>query len=90
MGSGTPDFFRLFMVPGMFHCGGGPGPDTFDKLGPLMDWVERGVAPESLVARRVEGGKTVRARPLCPYPQVARYKGTGSIDDPASFVCARP
>lgn len=90
MGSGTPDFFRLFMVPGMFHCGGGPGPDTFDKLGPLMDWVERGAAPESLVARHVEGGKTVRARPLCAYPAAARYKGTGSIDDPASFACAQP
>lgn len=86
----TRDFFRLFMAPGMGHCAGGPGPNQFDALGALERWVEKGVAPESLVATLNAGGKAVRTRPLCPYPQVARYRGTGSIDDAASFTCAAP
>ena len=90
MGADTPGFFRLFMVPGMFHCGGGVGPDQFDKLGPLTDWVERGAAPDALPARRVVNGSVTRTRPLCAYPEVARYKGSGSIDDAASFACAKP
>ena len=90
MGPATTDFFRLFMAPGMFHCGGGPGPDQFDTAGPLADWVERGTAPESIRAVHVTDGKTVRSRPLCAYPQVARYKGSGSIDDAANFACVAP
>jgi feruloyl esterase len=88
MGAGTKDFFRLFMAPGMFHCGGGPGPNAFDTLSPLSDWVEQGKAPDSLLATKAAAGKVVRTRPLCPYPQVAKYKGTGSIDDAANFACA--
>lgn len=87
MGAGTTNFFRLFMVPGMFHCGGGIGCSNFDKLTPLMQWVEKGVAPDSLLGARIVEGKTVRTRPLCPYPQVAKYKGSGSIDEAANFVC---
>jgi feruloyl esterase len=87
MGGGTRDFFRLFMAPGMFHCGDGPGPNAFDTLTPLSDWVEHAKVPNSLIASKLQGGAVVRTRPLCPYPQVAKYNGTGSIDDAANFVC---
>jgi feruloyl esterase len=90
MGPGTTDFFRLFMVPGMFHCGDGPGPNQFDTTGPLSDWVEHGAAPQSIRASKTAAGKVVRTRPLCVYPEVARYKGAGSIDDFASFACVKP
>jgi tannase/feruloyl esterase len=90
LGPGTQDFYRLFMVPGMFHCGGGVGTSTFDALTPLVRWVETGSAPESILASRVAGGKVIRTRPLCPYPEVAMYKGSGSIDDAPSFTCAKP
>jgi hypothetical protein len=90
MGPSTDEFFRLFMVPGMFHCGGGVGTSTFDVVTPLVNWVESGAAPESIPASRITGGKPVRTRPLCPYPQVARYKGSGSIDDAVNFSCVAP
>ncbi len=90
MGANTTDFFRLFMAPGMFHCGDGPGPNVFDTTGPLSDWVERGTAPESLRAVKVIDGKAVRSRPLCVYPAAAKYKGSGSIDDAANFTCVKP
>ncbi len=89
-GAETRDFFRLFMVPGMFHCRGGVGVDRIDGLTPLINWVENGVAPERIVGSRMEGGKVVRTRPLCPYPQVAKHNGNGSIDDAANFICAVP
>jgi len=88
MGTGTTNFFRMFMAPGMYHCGGGPGPNAFDTLSPLSQWVEQGKAPDSLLATKTDAGKAVRTRPLCPYPQVAKYKGSGSIDDAANFTCA--
>ena len=78
---------RLFLAPGMGHCGGGEGPNTFDKVGPLERLVEQGRAPEQLPASHSTNGKVDRTRPLCPYPQVAAYKGTGSIDDAANFAC---
>jgi Tannase and feruloyl esterase len=90
MGPSTADFYRLFMVPGMFHCGGGIGTSTFDAFTPLVEWVEKGAAPQSILASRVADGKPVRTRPLCPYPEVAKYKGSGSIDDAASFSCTKP
>jgi Tannase and feruloyl esterase len=90
MGAATGGFFRLFMVPGMFHCNGGVGADTFDKLGPLADWVEHGTPPDAIPASRIAAGMVVRTRPLCAYPEVARYKGTGSIDDAANFACVKP
>jgi pimeloyl-ACP methyl ester carboxylesterase len=86
----TGDFFRLFMVPGMFHCGGGVGTSVFDAATPVVNWVEASNAPEKIEASRVVAGKVVRTRPLCPYPQVARYKGTGSIDESANFACVKP
>ena len=78
---------RLYMVPGMIECNGGPGTDTFDMLGVMRRWVERGQAPNEVIASRVEHGKVVRTRPLCPYPQVATYKGKGSTDEASNFVC---
>ncbi len=89
-GPKTTDFFRLFMVPGMAHCAGGVGPDQNDAVTAIVDWVEKGVAPDSLVASKIIDGRTVRSRPLCPYPQVARYSGKGSVDDAASFGCVTP
>ncbi len=81
------DSYRLFMVPGMNHCGGGPGTTTFDMLAALEQWVEKKQAPSQIPASRVVEGKVERTRPLCPYPQVATYKGSGSTDDAANFVC---
>jgi feruloyl esterase len=80
---------RLYMMPGMAHCSGGEGPNTFDKVGTLDRWVEGGKAPESIVASHSTSGKVDRTRPLCPYPQVAKYKGTGSIDEADNFVCGK-
>jgi hypothetical protein len=89
-GPGTTEFFRLFMVPGMAHCGGGIGPDRNDSVTAMIDWVEKGKAPGSIVATRMVNNQVVRTRPLCPYPQVARYSGQGSIDDAANFRCVAP
>jgi hypothetical protein len=89
-GSETPDFARLFMVPGMAHCAGGVGPDQHDSMTAMIDWVEADVPPESLVASQVVDGTVVRTRPLCPYPQVARYNGSGSIDEAENFSCRLP
>ena len=100
----TAQFVRLFMVPGMLHCGGGAGPDQFggsggdaptpdaqhELLTALEDWVEHGRAPERIVASKVVNGAVTRTRPLCAWPAEARYKGGGSTDDAASFVCERP
>jgi Tannase and feruloyl esterase len=88
-GSDTPGFFRLFMVPGMAHCGGGIGPDRNDAVTAVIDWVEKQRAPNSIVASRAVNNKVVRTRPLCPYPQVARYSGQGSIDEAANFRCVQ-
>jgi feruloyl esterase len=79
--------YRLFMAPGMGHCGGGAGPNDFDELTALEQWVEQGKAPDAIIASHSREGKVDRTRPLCPYPQVATYKGSGSIDDAANFIC---
>ena len=90
-GAGKVDeSYRLFMVPGMAHCGGGDGPDQFDAIGALEQWVEQGKAPDQIIASRIKDGKAERTRPLCPYPQVATYKGSGSTDDAANFLCSVP
>ncbi|GAC1459841.1 MAG: tannase/feruloyl esterase family alpha/beta hydrolase [Gemmatimonadaceae bacterium] len=81
--------YRLFMVPGMAHCGGGEGPNTFDTLSALEQWLEKGQPPDRIVASLARGGKVVRTRPLCPYPQVAAYNGDGSTDDAVNFVCKK-
>ncbi len=83
-------FARLYLVPGMHHCSGGPGPNQFDMLTQLENWIERGQAPQSVLATHKTDDKVDRTRPLCPYPQVARYSGTGSIDDAANFRCVAP
>jgi feruloyl esterase len=79
--------YRLFMVPGMAHCGGGDGPNAFDTSSALEHWVEQRQAPERILASRVRAGQVERTRPLCPYPQVATYDGKGSTDDAGSFSC---
>ncbi len=82
------DSFRLFMAPGMNHCGGGDGPSRIDPLAAIEQWVEQDKAPDRLLATHPGTKDTVdRTRPLCPYPQIAKYRGSGSIDDAASFVC---
>ena len=79
--------YRLFMVPGMTHCAGGEGTSSFDALAALERWKEQGQAPAHIPASRMAGGVVNRTRPLCPYPEVATYKGAGSIDEAANFVC---
>jgi feruloyl esterase len=80
--------FRLFMVPGMAHCQGGVGTDQFDMLTALENWVEKKEVPASIAAsRRATNVLSARTRPLCPYPQLATYKGTGSVDEAANFTC---
>jgi len=90
LGPGVPGFFRLFMVPGMFHCRGGLGTDRFDALSAVISWVEANRAPDTLLAARVVGGKRVRTRPLCPYPAVAHYLGAGNTDEARNFSCQQP
>jgi feruloyl esterase len=91
LGAGqTADSIRLFMAPGMAHCRGGDGPNTFDMVAALEQWVEQGRAPSRIIASHSTNGKVDRTRPLCPFPQVARYKGSGSIDDAANFECRLP
>jgi feruloyl esterase len=85
------DSIRMFMVPGMGHCRGGDGAtDTFDAVAALDAWVETGQAPAQILATSVTDGAVTRSRPLCPYPQVASYRGTGSTDEAANFVCTAP
>jgi feruloyl esterase len=102
-GQETEAFVRLYMVPGMQHCGGGPGPDSFGQGGAgakdaqhnvelaLEQWVEKGVAPNAIVATKYESGDPAKGvkmtRPLCPYPQIAKYKGEGDTNDAGNFVC---
>jgi feruloyl esterase len=101
----TAEFVRFFLAPGVQHCGGGAGPSSFGQAGPrggepesdmdaaMVRWVEKGVAPERIVAAKLRPGQPndppSRTRPLCAFPLVARYKGTGSTDDAANFDCAR-
>lgn len=84
------DFMRLFMIPGMTHCAGGNGPDQNDAITAVIDWVETGTPPDRIEARKIVDGETVRSRPICPYPEVARYDGSGSIDEASNFICRAP
>lgn len=101
----TAEFLRLFLVPGMYHCDGGPGPDVFDDLTALENWVEDGTAPSRITAYRVDtpdgsgavwgnevapDAEVERSRPLCGYPSTARYDGSGSIDEAENFECVTP
>ena len=90
MGSQQQDWLRLFMVPGMEHCGGGPGPDQVNWMAAMERWRESGIAPDRLIASRVIDNRVNMTRPLCPYPQVAHYNGVGSTNDAANFACKVP
>ncbi|HUS06219.1 MAG TPA: tannase/feruloyl esterase family alpha/beta hydrolase [Bryobacteraceae bacterium] len=81
---------RLFMAPGMNHCSGGDGPSAFDHLAILDEWRDKGKAPDQIIASHLTDSKPDRTRPLCPYPQIAKYKGTGSTDEAENFTCALP
>jgi feruloyl esterase len=101
---------RLYMAPGVQHCGGGPGPDSFGQFGStpsggpndpahdmysaLEQWAEKDVAPEAIIATKLEGEGPARhatmTRPLCPYPQLAKYKGSDNPNDAANFACTAP
>lgn len=89
VGPAAANSMRLFTVPGMGHCNGGAGCDQFDKLGPLDRWVTSGQAPERIVASKYTKGKLVRTHPVCAYPAVAKYKGSGSTDKAENFVCEK-
>jgi feruloyl esterase len=102
LGGSQDDWMRLFLLPGVGHCGGGAGPDQADFLGAIERWREAGTAPRQIIASRPAGrgapppeafsgrAPTPMSRPLCPFPQVARYSGSGSTDDAANFSCAAP
>jgi len=90
MGPDQKRWLRLFLVPGMAHCGGGPGPNQFSALAALERWCESGMAPDRIVAAKVIDGRVEMTRPLCPYPQVAVYSGVGSINDEGNFACKAP
>jgi feruloyl esterase len=81
------DSVRLFLAPGVLHCGGGAGPDRFDSLTAIENWVEKGAPPASMIATKAN---SPISRPLCPYPQVAKYKGSGDTNDAANFTCSAP
>lgn len=90
MGGRQDGWVRLFMAPGMQHCGGGPGPNQVNWMAALERWREAGAAPDHVVASHVANNRVDMTRPLCPYPQVAQYKGVGSPSDAANFVCKAP
>jgi feruloyl esterase len=79
---------QLYMVPGMDHCQGGTGADTFNKVAAIEEWVANGRAPAQIIASHSTDGKVDKTRPLCPFPQIARYKGTGSLNDAENFACS--
>jgi feruloyl esterase len=89
MGSDADRVIRLFMMPRVPH-GRGRGPDQLNALAALERWVEDGIAPDRILAQHVTGTYVTMERPLCPYPQIARWKGTGSTNDAANFVCKAP
>ena len=105
-GKRVQEYHRLFMLPSVSHCGGGTGPDSIGGGAPepaaalrdpehhvvsaMIRWIEKGEAPEKIIATRYTGGVVVRQRPVCPYPAQAAYKGTGSIDDASNFTCVTP
>jgi len=86
----TQDFARLFMAPGVGHCGGGAGPQPTGQLQALTDWVEHGKAPDTLTAKKTDAnGNVTETRPLCAYPEAAVYKGHGDTDNAANFECKK-
>src|SRR5262245_7071216 len=90
VGASAANSLALFMVPGMGHCQGGPGTDVFDKVAVLDQWIESGTKPQSIVASHMTGTTVDRTRPLCAYPAIARYAGSGSTDEAKNFRCQAP
>jgi feruloyl esterase len=90
MGGRQEDFIRLYMAPGMNHCGGGAGPNQVNWMAALERWRDADDEPDRIEAVRVTGTRADMTRPLCPYPQVAQYTGTGSTNDAGNFVCKAP
>jgi feruloyl esterase len=86
----TSEFYRYYMVPGMAHCREGIGCGNVDWLAPLVDWVEKGVAPGALIGQGNDSSGNTRSRPICLYPEVPRYKGTGDINNAENFGCVKP
>jgi feruloyl esterase len=86
MGKSQSDWMRLFMAPGMGHCGGGPGVNTFESISAMEQWVEKGIAPDRMMGTGAQG----LSRPLCPYPQYAEYKRSGDLKDAANWACTAP
>jgi feruloyl esterase len=83
----TQENIRLFMAPDMQHCSGGTGPNSFDTLTPLENWVERGIAPESLLATHRTEGVVDRTMPICMFPRQAEYRGSGNVNDASTWSC---
>jgi feruloyl esterase len=83
----TQEFARLFLAPGVGHCGGGAGPDTFDTAILILAWVEQGIPPDQIIASKVVNGVTTFSRPVCPYPALPRYSGVGDPTQADSFKC---
>ena len=90
MGGKQDGFIRLFMAPGMQHCGGGAGPNQVNYMAIMERWREGNAAPDTMTAYHVTNNRVDMVRPLCPYPAVAQSKGTGSANDAANFVCKTP
>src|SRR4029077_1882386 len=90
----TRKFARLFLIPNMGHCGGGPSTDQFDPLTPLVEWVEYGIAPDKIIASGTNftSAPTTRSRPLCLYPREARYIGAagGDLSVASNYTCVSP
>ena len=86
----TTEFVRLFMAPGMYHCFGGTGPNKFDYMTPLLNWVEKGIAPRKIIAHQFEDNELIRSRPLCPWPALAIYRGKGPVNVADSYTCQSP
>jgi len=89
VGSKAAGSIALFMIPGVNHCGGGPGTDSFDRVKVIEEWVEQGKKPAQIVASHSTNGQVDKTRPLCAYPEVAQYKGSGNPNEAASFVCGK-
>jgi hypothetical protein len=87
MGPHQGDFTRLFLAPGMAHCRGGDGPNTFDTIGALEAWREQGVTPVQMIGFNPQSGLS---RPICSYPQFAKYDGTGNLKDASNWSCTAP
>jgi feruloyl esterase len=87
VGAGAENSMALFLLPGVSHCNGGPGTDTFDRMAAIEQWVEQGRKPTRLIASRLTNGTLERTRPICVFPQVAIYNGRGDANDASSFTC---